>query len=300
MKQVLILSGKGGTGKTTIASGLIKLSHAESFADCDVDAPNLHLMMDFKTEAFKSDFYGMPKAFIDNDLCIKCGKCQIYCRFGAIMNEDAYRVNPTNCEGCAVCELVCPVKAIHLKTHVSGRTTLYKEGPRVFSTAELNMGSGNSGKLVTEVKKQLTNQKREGNISFIDGSPGIGCPVIASISGVDLVLIVAEPSVSGLSDMLRLIETTRKLGVEMLVCINKYDINEAITGQIKALCDAEKIEYIGRIPFDSKAVEAINKGMTIVEMSSPSGDALKAIYEKLKTKLASLESHPPIITPITF
>ncbi|MEM5769983.1 MAG: 4Fe-4S binding protein, partial [Bacillota bacterium] len=219
MKQLLILSGKGGTGKTTLAGAFIKLSGAKAYADCDVDAPNLHLVMHQPGKVRRSDYYGLPKAEINPDLCVECDLCRKNCRFEAIERNPAYKVNMYACEGCGVCEAVCPMGAVSLQPAVAGKLML-SVADTVFSTAQLKMGSGTSGKLVTEVKKQLREADIGADWAIIDGSPGIGCPVIASLSGVDMVLIVAEPSISGISDMERIIKTAEKFQVRMAVCIN--------------------------------------------------------------------------------
>ena len=185
MRQLLILSGKGGTGKTTIASAFIKLSKAKAYADCDVDAPNLHLITAQSAEQKKTDYYGLPKAEINLELCIECDECRQNCRFDAITLDKKYKVNPFACEGCGVCEAVCPVEAITLKPDVAGELMLYTNEGEVFSTAQLKMGSSTSGMLVTEVKKQMKSAAALTNLAIIDGSPGIGCPVIASLSGVE-------------------------------------------------------------------------------------------------------------------
>ncbi|NMA03476.1 MAG: 4Fe-4S binding protein [Clostridiales bacterium] len=285
MKQLLILSGKGGTGKTTLASAFIKLSDAKAYADCDVDAPNLHLITKQDAEPKKTDFYGLPEAVIDPELCIECDKCRQHCRFDAITAEGGYRVNPFACEGCGVCQLVCPVGAATLKPAVSGELMLYSvPGKKVFSTAQLKMGCGTSGLLVAEVKKQMkTTVVDEGidtEFAIIDGSPGIGCPVIASLSGVDMVLIVTEPSVSGISDMERIINTAKKFGVKIAVCINKYDTNPVNTEKIESFCKKHGLSFVGRVPFDPEAVRAINNGQTIVDIDCISGTAAKEVYKK--------------------
>lgn len=191
MKQLLILSGKGGTGKTTVASAFIKLANAYAYADCDVDAPNLHLVTKQSDNPSVNDYLGMPKAQINSDLCAECGLCIKHCRFDAI--DEDYKIDIFACEGCGLCKVICPGKAITLKDVKAGQLMLYKNESSVFSTAQLKMGSGTTGMLVTEVKKQMKNEAKEAAFAIIDGSPGIGCPVIASISGVDMVLIVAEP-----------------------------------------------------------------------------------------------------------
>ena len=281
MKQLLVLSGKGGTGKTTVAGALIKLSQARAYADCDVDAPNLHLSMAQKCAVERLDYYGMPKAQIDAETCIGCGTCQEHCRFDAIASENGYAVDPFSCEGCGVCEAICPVHAVSMHPALAGEQRLYRTAQSVFSTAQLKMGSGTSGKLVTEVKKRmLLSLLPETEFAIIDGSPGIGCPVIASLSGVSMVLIVAEPSVSGISDMERILHTAEIFHTPTCVCVNKADVNNELTKQIERFCEEKQIPFVGTIPYDPLAVVAINNGKTIVEIDCPSGRAVREIYEE--------------------
>ncbi|HPJ23663.1 MAG TPA: ATP-binding protein [Bacillota bacterium] len=277
MKQLLILSGKGGTGKTTIASSFIKLSKAKAFADCDVEAPNLHLLNP-SGEKTSELFYGMKKARIDIDRCKGCGLCQTYCRFDAIHREDVYSVDIRACEGCSVCQLVCPENAIEMIDSVDGETSIYR-GKHLFSTAELNMGSGNSGKLVTKVKQNLKDNLNDEELVIIDGAPGIGCPVIASLSGVDMVLIVAEPSMSGISDMERIIQTAMKFKTKTAVCVNKYDTNIALTRKIEKYISGLNIAFIGVVPYDENVIKTINSGHTVVEGDSEASKAIKKLYE---------------------
>ncbi|TGE38124.1 ATPase [Desulfosporosinus fructosivorans] len=279
MKQLLILSGKGGTGKTTIASAFIKLSKAKAYADCDVDAPNLHLVMNQVSEAKRTDYFGLPKAEIDLDLCVQCDLCRQNCRFDAIHAGAEYKVDYYACEGCGVCEAVCPARAVTLKRSVAGELMLYADDT-VFSTAELKMGSGTSGMLVTNVKKAMKLAAQNIDLAIIDGSPGIGCPVIASLSGVDMVLIVAEPSISGISDMERIIKTAEKFQTSIAVCINKYDTNLGNTERIEEFCQTHKIPFAGRIPFDPEAVKAINNSQSIVDIDCSSGRATKEVFDK--------------------
>lgn len=284
MKQLLILSGKGGTGKTTVATALIHLFDARVFADCDVDAPNLHLMMHHHVLRDQRKFLGMDKAVITPTLCNACGICQTHCRFEAIhynATTEKHEVNPFACEGCGVCEYVCPVDAVTMVDSEVGTLSLYN-GNRVFSTAQLIMGSGNSGLLVTEVKKRMKNAANpKVPIAIIDGSPGIGCPVIASISGVDLVLIVTEPSLSGISDLKRIVETAAGLNATLAVCINQWDVSKENTLNIETFCNDRHIPFVGKIPYDPAVVEAVNKGKSIVEIDCMAGDAVKEIHQNI-------------------
>ena len=207
-------------------------------------------------------------------------RCRQNCRFDSISVDKKYKVDPFACEGCGVCKAVCPVEAISLKPAVAGELMLYANEGEVFSTAQLKMGSGTSGMLVTEVKKQMKSEVVNANLAIIDGSPGIGCPVIASLSGVDMVLIVAEPSISGISDLERIIKTAAKFGTMTVICINKFDTNVENTEKIEELCKKQRLTFMGRIPFDSNAVKAINNGRTIVDIDCASGAAVKAVYNK--------------------
>ena len=279
MKQLLILSGKGGTGKTTIAGAFIKLAEAKAYADCDVDAPNLHLVMTHSAQPKRTDYYGMAKAEINPNLCNQCGLCIQYCRFDAIQAGDEYKVDGYACEGCGVCAKICPAAAISLTPMVAGELMLYLDDA-VFSTAQLKMGSGTSGMLITEVKKRMKSTVSEIELAIIDGSPGIGCPVIASLSGVDLVLIVAEPSVSGISDMERIVKTARVFHTKVAVCINKYNTNFLKTEEIVSFCQEKGLPYVGKIPFDFNVVKAVNQGLCIVDVDCSAGRAAKVVFDK--------------------
>ena len=280
MKQLLIVSGKGGTGKTTVAGAFIRLSGAAAYADCDVDAPNLHLLMAQSSPPQRTDYYGLQKAEIDPGLCTGCGQCAEQCRFHAISKASPYTVDAFACEGCGVCRELCPAGAVALVPSVAGELMLYSDADRVFSTAQLRMGSGTSGKLVTEVKKRMKSAAPQAELAVIDGSPGIGCPVIASMSGVNLALIVAEPSVSGISDMQRIVRTARILHTKLAVCVNKADTNPAKAEEIESFCRESDIPFVGRIPFDPEAVRAVNRGLTIAEVDCPSGRAVREVYNK--------------------
>lgn len=278
MKQLLILSGKGGTGKTTIAGAFIKMAECRAYADCDVDAPNLHLILAPNNQPGKEDFYGLGKAVIDENKCEDCGVCQNVCRFGAIKEN---MIDPYECEGCGTCVEFCPSDAITLMDYPSGCLMMYQDGKSFFSTAKLTIGSGTSGKLVTAVKKQLLKETLPDQLVIIDGSPGIGCPVIASISGADMVLIVAEPTVSGISDMQRILKVAQISHVNTAVCINKWDINPCLAERIEEFCSCNQVRFLGKIPFDYLVIQALNNGKSIGEYkSSSAGIAIEEVFIK--------------------
>ena len=280
MKKLLILSGKGGTGKTTTAAAFIRFAAARAYADCDVDAPNLHLVSLLPGEPERYDYLGSQKAVIDPEKCLGCGKCAAVCRFDAVRKTDhGFSIDEFSCEGCGVCVTVCPETAISLLDDVAGEVKLYRN-PAVFATAELKMGRGNSGKLVSEVKLALTNAARVEELAIIDGSPGIGCPVIASMSGVDLVLIVAEPSLSGRSDLERILKTGEIFQTKTAVCVNKYDVSPENTEEIEGFCAKHSVPFTGRIPYDKQASNAINAGESVADIDCPASRALRKVFER--------------------
>lgn len=279
MKRLLILSGKGGTGKTTTAAAFIRFSQTKAMADCDVDAPNLHLVNGQPTEPEIAEFFGGDKAVIDPQRCIGCGICKEHCRFDALQEQDGiYRVQEVSCEGCGVCAYVCPEQAVKLVTDVAGTKKLYL-GENVFSTATLKMGRGNSGKLVTEVKMAMLKHAPETEVAIIDGSPGIGCPVIASVSGMQLVLVVAEPSLSGISDLKRLVKTAETLQTKLAVCVNKFDIAPEKTEEIRQFCEECHIPFVGVLPYDPMASKMMNQGKSIADTEGSLKEALFHVYQ---------------------
>lgn len=284
MKQIVVISGKGGTGKTTMTASLASLAKGVAvLADCDVDAPDLHLILrPAIRETF--DFLGLQTALIDPDKCTECGECEKACRFDAISD---YRVDPASCEGCKVCTIVCPSEAVAMVDRVSGHAYISETrfGPMVH--ADLFPGEEASGKLVTMVRelafKVAEREKKE--LILIDGSPGIGCPVIASITGTDIALIMTEPSISGAHDLERILGVTEHFGVEPLVCVNKYDLNPEMTEEIEGLCRDLDADIVGKLPFDPGVVEAMISAKTLVEVEGPVGDAIRSVWDQIKKKL---------------
>lgn len=287
MKQLLVLSGKGGTGKTTVASAFITLEQAHYYADCDVDAPNLHLVMSTDGSKVTKPYFGLPKAFVEPLLCMGCGRCEAHCRFDAIHCLPKAIVEETKCEGCGVCEKICPHEAIHRVPSEDGTILTFETSEEKFVTANLKTGSGTTGKLVTAVKKQLIDATDTEEMAILDGSPGIGCPVIASISGVDWVLVVAEPSVSGISDMKRIVKTAKRLGVSVALCVNKDNLNRGLTEDIKGYCTTQDVRFVGQIPYDREVVRALNRGESIVKMPCAAGEAVKTVYQNMRQLIAA-------------
>ena len=267
MKQIVVISGKGGTGKSVIAASFASLAKNKVMADCDVDAADLHLLL-HPTVKETHEFSGGKTALIDERACTQCGKCQEFCRFEAI---DNYVIDPISCEGCGVCFHICPEKAIRMVDNLSGRwfVSETKYGP--FVHAKLGIAEENSGKLVTLVRQnaKLIAEKEERDFVIVDGPPGIGCPVIASLSGVDIALIVTEPTLSGIHDLERIVGVVHHFGIKgVACCINKCDLNLIVTQRIEEYCRHNNIELVGQIPFDISVTEALVRGLPIVEYSN--------------------------------
>lgn len=286
MIRVAVISGKGGTGKTMITAALAQLLPGSLvLADCDVDAANLELLLCpglIQTEPFM----GMKNAVIDPACCNQCGECMEHCRFGAIgYDGDQYRVNPIRCEGCAVCVHVCPI-AITMQPRQTGEV-MYSDTERGHLVhARLVPGAGNSGLLVHAVKKTAMERDRNCDLFLIDGPPGTGCPLISTISGVDIVLIVTEPSVSGLHDLKRVVAVCRQFRPRVLVAINRFDLEHTLTQAIQTWCSEENIPVIGKIPFDPAVIESVRNGVPVTQAgTSPAAEAIQMLASNLEQEL---------------
>jgi len=270
MKQIVILSGKGGTGKTTVAAALVHLASQEAsivFADADVDAANLELVLD-PTVQETHDFASGKLAVVDPELCTSCGICAQVCRYNAISStpgESHYVVDPIACEGCAACFYQCPEDAIRLEVPVAGQWLRSDTRFGPLFHARLFAGQENSGKLVTTVKQQgrLRAADEEREFLIVDGPPGIGCPVISASAGADLALLVVEPTVSGVHDLERALATTNHFRIPSLVVINKADINPKRADEIAAFCQEQGIEVVSRILYDDVVTEAMVQGLPV-------------------------------------
>jgi MinD superfamily P-loop ATPase len=265
VKEVVVLSGKGGTGKTSIVGSFAVMAKSVVLADCDVDAADLYLILHPIVQQ-TNEFWSGQVAFLDEDKCKKCGLCLGYCRFGAFKG---FRVDPISCEGCGFCFHLCPVEAITMRENLAGHWFISetKYGPLVH--ARLGIAQENSGKLVAMVRQQAKRIAEEQSLEFIisDGPPGIGCPAISSLSGANLAVLVTEPTLSGIHDLDRVIGVCRHFNVPAVVCINKYDINEDNTRQIEDFCSNQGIEVAARIPFDNVVTEALVRGVPVAAYS---------------------------------
>jgi len=264
MKQIVVISGKGGTGKTVITGAFAALADNSIMADCDVDAADLHLLLNPEIKE-RHEFRSGVTAVTDKNKCNACGKCKDVCRFDAV-NED-FSVDPIACEGCAFCSFVCPVGAIEMKENTSGEWFVSETRFGYMVHAKLGVAEENSGKLVALVRKkakELADLKRSDWV-IIDGAPGIGCPVIASLSGIDCAVVVTEPTLSGLHDADRVIDVATHFGILTKLIINKYDLNIEMTNRIEEYCRDKSIELLGKIKFDKQMVKAMVENKTIIE-----------------------------------
>jgi len=286
MKELTIISGKGGTGKTSITGSFAALAKNKVMADCDVDAADLHLIL--KPEIIqRTDFSGGKVASINPDICTGCGKCVDVCQFKAISDE--FVVDPISCEGCSVCVHFCPVNAIDFNTVVNGEWYISETrfGPMVH--ARLGIAEENSGKLVSMVRQQAKQlaEQRGLELILVDGAPGVGCPVISSLTGTNAVLIVTEPTLSGMHDLKRVVALSREhFNIPTYVCINKFDLNTRVSQQIETFCLEQNIVLAGKIRYDTVFTQAMIHEKTVVEYSQGEvTNDIQAIWNRLRADL---------------
>ena len=263
MKQLAIISGKGGTGKTSLIASFVSLAGPCATCDCDVDAADLHILLNPRIK-IEEDFNALELAEIDKDLCTRCGLCEQNCRFHAIKD---FHVDPMKCEGCGVCQFICPENAVSTHPKTVGKIFTSETKYGEFFHGRLNPGSTNSGKMVTSIREMARKQAEVNNrdLILIDGSPGIGCPVIASITGVDMIVVVSEPTLSGIHDLKRVISLSEYFEIKISIIINKFDINEDNSRIIERLCNQQGILLLGKIPFDTVFTESMIAGVPLVE-----------------------------------
>jgi len=282
VKQIVVISGKGGTGKTVVTASLAALAGKKVMADCDVDAADLHILLSPEIKE-RHTFKSGKTAVIDMSKCARCGLCLSSCRFEAI--KPGPSVDAVSCEGCAFCSFICPAEAITMEENDTGEWYISETrfGPMVH--AKLGIAEENSGKLVSLVRNKAKELAEEMGLDWviIDGSPGIGCPVIASISGVDTALVVTEPTMSGLHDADRVIKVTRYFNVPVKLVINKFDLNENFSGKIELYCKENNVPILGKIPFDKDVVKAMVDKRSVVEFSDgPASLEIRRIWRSLE------------------
>ena len=286
MKEIVIISGKGGTGKTSIIAAFASLVENKVLCDADVDAADLHLIMDPEVKEHH-DFESGRTAIINQDKCTECGLCRDLCRWDAI-SED-FVVDSIECEGCGVCYYFCPEKAIDFPLNTCGEWYLSETRFGPMAHARLGIAEENSGKLVTLIRQEGKKLAEKNNLDLLltDGPPGIGCPVIASLGGATAVLIVTEPTVSGRHDMERVAELAAFFKIPAMMCVNKFDLNPSAGESIEAFARERDISVIGRVPFDPVFTKAMVQGKTIVEFDSQSEGcvAVKSIWETVAQSL---------------
>lgn len=284
MMEVAILSGKGGTGKTCLSAALATIKNEMVIADCDVDAANLHLILQ-PENYFEEKFISGQKAHIDYSTCTNCGLCIDYCRFDAITyTKGQVTISETSCDGCQLCERICNSQSITMIPSDKSRWYIgnYRNGKIVY--ARLAPGEENSGKLVNVVREQARQTAKETGFEsiIVDGPPGTGCPVISAMTGVNKVIIVTEPSNSGFHDMKRVLELVENFKIKSYVLINKYDLNEELTKGIETWCDEQNITLVGKLPFYAPMVHAMLKGESIIE-HMPDSEVSKEILSIYNT-----------------
>jgi MinD superfamily P-loop ATPase len=285
MKEIVVISGKGGTGKTSIAACFGHLASNHVLADCDVDAADLHILAHPEKKE-QEEFLGGAKAVIDPKKCSECGECVEACRYDAITEE--FKVDHVSCEGCGLCYQICPEKAISLDPMVCGNWYISQSlfGPMVH--ADLFPGEENSGKLVALVRNQakVLAKKLDKSLIITDGAPGVGCPVIASVTGAHRVIVVTEPSLSGIHDMERVLELVKGFNIDAGVIINKHDVHEENSRAIDAACSETGAPLLGKIPYDKSVILSMVQGRPVTQNGdSPAGESIRKIWDRIEKDL---------------
>ena len=286
MKKIAILSGKGGTGKTSLCASFALLAGRKIICDCDVEAPDLHLVLQPKI-LHRESFYGMPKAKLYEEKCQLCGLCVNYCRFEAISKlNGTYFFDSISCEGCGVCAKFCPAEAIKMERVLSGEWFISMSRAGIMVHAKLGVAEGGSGKLVSTVIKAAEKmaEKEVFEYILIDGPPGIGCPVIATLSRVDLALIVTEPTTAGIHDLERILDLSLHFKVTPRVIINKFDLNMKKSKEIEGYCLNKGIPLLGKLPYNPIFSEAIRCGKAVIEIDEEIARAVSSIWNEINIK----------------
>jgi len=283
VKELTVISGKGGTGKTSIAASFAVLAGNHVLADCDVDAANLHLLLAPEIES-RQNFWGMPRAEIVTEKCTDCGLCRELCRFGAIKGG---QVDMLACEGCLVCYHACPAGAIRQVENLAGVWYISRTRYGPFVHARLGIAQDNSGKLVAEVRRQARKlaEKEGKSLIITDGPPGIGCPVISALGGTDLALVVVEPTLSSLHDLGRVLQLTEHFGVKTVVCINKWDLDRKISRQVENACRDAGVPVIGRIGYDPAVTVAAREGKPVIRVPSTVAEDIVSLWACVQKEL---------------
>ncbi len=302
MKELVVLSGKGGTGKTSITASFAHLAGASVIADCDVDAADLHLVLSPETLR-RETFTSGGEAVIRTEDCIACGICKDKCRFHAVRkvrlkkHAYAYEIDPLACEGCSVCAALCPEDAIDFPERSCGEWMVSKTRFGTMVHARLAIGAENSGKLVTIVKNEARRIARQQQCCWIlaDGPPGIACPVIASISGASAALIVVEPTLSGIHDMERVLELTRHFGIPAFVCVNKWEIHPAMADEIEQNAGRAGARLVGRIRYDGSVTAAQIRGIPVTEYGGPASEDIRGVWGRVASHMEAVETPERIV-----
>ncbi len=296
MKEILVLSGKGGTGKTSILGSFAHLADSKVMLDCDVDASDLHLLLSPETVE-EHEFRSGVKARVETDKCTACGMCAELCQFESVTMEETAVISKLSCEGCGVCAHFCPEDAIRLDENHCGTWYISDTAYGPFVHSQLFAGEENSGKLVSHIKSEARKvaEQTGAELILIDGSPGVGCPVIASLSNVDMVLVVTEPSQSGKHDLERILDLTEYFKIITKLCINKWDLHSELSDEIELMAEGRNVEVLGKIPFDPTVIDCQIQGIPVTASeTSLAAYSIRDLWEKLEKSIETLPQQKEI------